>query len=146
MSTMRSPATDKVYGVDRVCSVWEQARSTYYEQMSRDFLPTVSSGLKQKRGPKTDLSDSDLLVIIRQTIRTSQFKGEGYRKMWAYIKYGHLKLRVGHNRILRLMRENNLLSPYRQCKFDANKHDRSITTDCPNEMWRTDGTQGNDCR
>ena len=141
MSTMRSPATDKVYGVDRVCSVWEQARSTYYEQMSRDLLPTVSSGSKQKRGPKTDLSDSDLLEIIRQTIKVSPFKGEGYRKIWAYLKYGHSKLRVGHNRVLRLMRVNNLLSPYRQRKVDANEHDRTITTDSPNEMWGTDGTQ-----
>lgn len=39
------------------------------------------------------------------------------------------------------MRENELLSPYRQRKADPNEHDRTITTDAPNEMWGTDGAQ-----
>lgn len=141
MSAVCSPTIDIVYGVERVCSAWEQSRSTYYAQVARAITPAVSSGPKQKRGPKTDLSDDDLLVAIRQTIKDSRFKGEGYRKIWAYLKYGASKLRVGHNRVLRLMRENELLSPYRQRKADPNEHDRTITTDAPNEMWGTDGTQ-----
>jgi transposase InsO family protein len=141
MSAVRSPAIDMLYGVERVCSAWEEPRSTYYKRVARAATPAVSSRPKQKRGPKTDLSDDDLLGTIRQTIENSRFKGEGYRKIWAYLKYGVSKLRVGHNRVLRLMRENELLSPYRQCQADPNKHDRTITTDAPNEMWGTDGTQ-----
>lgn len=140
MSAMRSPAIDMVYGVERVCSAWEQPRSTYYAQVSRTNSHVVS-GPKQKRGPKTELSDDDLLGAIRQAIKESSFEGEGYRKIWAYLKYGASKLKVGHNRVLRLMRENELLSPYRQRKADPNEHDRTITTDAPNEMWGTDGTQ-----
>lgn len=141
MSAVRSPAANLVYGIERVCSAWEQPRSTYYARLARASAPIVSSGPKQKRGPKTELSDDDLLESICQAIENSPFEGEGYRKIWAYLKYGVSKLRVGHNRVLRLMRENELLSPYRQRKADPNEHDRTITTDAPNEMWGTDGTQ-----
>lgn len=141
MSAMRSPAIDMFYGVERVCSAVEQPRSTYYAQVARTITPAVSSGPKQKRGPKTELSDDDLLGVIRQTIEDSYFDGEGYRKIWAYLRYGASKLRVGHNRVLRVMRENDLLSPYRARQADDSAHDRTITTDAPNEMWGTDGTQ-----
>jgi len=141
MSAMRSPAVDMVYGIERVCSVWEQPRSTYYAQVTRATTSAVSFRPKQKRGPKTQLSDADLLEAIRQAISDSPFEGEGYRKIWAYMKFGPSKLRVGHNRVLRLMRENELLSPYRQRKAEPTVHDRSIITDVPNEMWGTDGTQ-----
>jgi len=141
MSAMRSPSIDMAYGVERVCSAWEEPRSTYYAQVARANAPAVPSGPKQKRGPKTDLSDDDLLVVIRQAIKDSSFKGEGYRKIWAYMRYGPLRLRVGHNRVLRLMRENELLSPYRVRQADDGAHDRTITTDEPNVMWGTDGTQ-----
>ncbi|MEI6503117.1 MAG: integrase core domain-containing protein [Armatimonadota bacterium] len=141
MSAMRSPAIDMFYGVERVCSAWEQPRSTYYSQVARANTPTVSSDPKQKRGPKTELSDDELLGVIGDAIKGSSFKGEGYRKIWAYLKYGASKLRVGHNRVLRVMRENDLLSPYRVRQADDSAHDRTITTDAPNEMWGTDGTQ-----
>jgi transposase InsO family protein len=130
-----------VYGIERVCSAWEQPRSTYYEQTARQNAEVVACGPKRKRGPKTELSDGDLLGAIGKAIEDSPFEGEGYRKIWAYMKYGPARLRVGHNRVLRLMRENKLLSPYRQRKADPNEHDRTITTNAPNEMWGTDGTQ-----
>lgn len=141
MSATRSPATETVYGIERVCSAWEHSRSTYYEQTARQNAPVAEAGPKRKRGPKTEMSDDDLLGAIRLAIEESHFEGEGYRKIWACLKYGPSGLRVGHNRVLRLMRENDLLSPYRQRKADGNEHDRTITTEVPNEMWGTDGTQ-----
>ena len=86
MSAMRSPAIDVAYGVNRVCSAWEHSRSAYYAKVVRATTPAVPSGPKQKRGPKTALSDDDLLGVIRQTIEDSYFDGEGYRKIWAYLK------------------------------------------------------------
>jgi transposase InsO family protein len=130
-----------IYGIKRVCFAWEQARSTYYSQVAMVDVPTVSSSQKRKRGPKTDISDDDLLGAICLAIEESPFEGEGYRKIWAFLKYGPPKLKVGHNRVLRLMRENQLLSPYRQRKANPNEHDRTITTAAPNQMWGTDGTQ-----
>lgn len=141
MSAVRSPAVEMVYGIERVCSAWEQPRSTYYEQTGRQNAPMVAPGPKRKRGPKTEMSDDDLLGAICLAIEESPFEGEGYRKIWAYLKYGPSELRVGHNRVLRVMRENQLLSPYRVRKSEPNEHDRSITTEAPNEMWGTDGTQ-----
>jgi putative transposase len=43
-------------------------------------------------------------------------------------------LRVARKRVLRLMREHALLSPYRQRSRPAEVHDRRITTDAPNLM------------
>jgi transposase InsO family protein len=41
--------------------------------------------------------------------------------------------------VLRLMRENALLSPHRRLQGAPNLHDGSIITRRPNEMWGTDG-------
>jgi transposase InsO family protein len=41
--------------------------------------------------------------------------------------------------VLRLMRENQLLSPYRRPQGAPVVHDGTITTDRPNVMWGTDG-------
>jgi transposase InsO family protein len=68
------------------------------------------------------------------------FTGEGHRKVYARLnrKKG---IRVGKKRILRLMREHNLLSPHRMQKAAANTHDGVIITHAPNEMWATDGAK-----
>src|SRR3954468_3499828 len=47
-------------------------------------------------------------------------------------------LRVGRDRVLRLMREKALLSPHRGPQRPANDHDGRITTDAPDVMWGTD--------
>lgn len=140
MSATISPTMGARYGVQRVCDAWEQPRSTYYAQVAR-AVPPVSPTPGQKRGPKTPLSDDALLAAIRQAITDSPFTGEGYRKVWAWLRYGPSHLRVGHNRVLRVMREAQLLSPSRRRQADADPHDRIIITDAPNVMWGTDGTQ-----
>jgi transposase InsO family protein len=48
-------------------------------------------------------------------------------------------IRVSRARVLRLMRENALLSPHRRPQGEPIAHDSSIQTDRPNEMWGTDG-------
>src|SRR5665213_2116329 len=50
-------------------------------------------------------------------------------------------LRVARKRVLRLMRENGLLSPHRHLPRSGEAHDGRITTDEPNLMWGTDATQ-----
>ena len=44
-------------------------------------------------------------------------------------------------RVLRLMRENNLLSPHRCRRRGGNPHDGEIITHAPNLMWGTDGVR-----
>ena len=48
---------------------------------------------------------------------------------------------TGRGRVLRLMKENALLSPYRSFNGDRKVHDGRIITDKPNEMWATDATK-----
>ena len=50
-------------------------------------------------------------------------------------------IRVARKRVLRLMRENNLLSPHRCRRRGGNPHDGEIITHAPNLMWGTDGVR-----
>ena len=63
----------------------------------------------------------------------SPFAGEGHRKVWARLRVLD-GLRVGRDRVLRLMRENALLSPHRGPQKPVNDHDGRITTDAPGVM------------
>ena len=131
MSGERSPSTEKPYGVKAVCSTLDVPRSTFYERKRRKH----ARGRKaKKRGPKPTISDEKLLVLIREDLASSPFVGEGHRKVWARLKFGR-GVKVSRKRVLRLMRENNLLSPYRRPQMPPNEHDGEIITHAPNIMW-----------
>jgi putative transposase len=55
------------------------------------------------------------------------------------LRYG-LGLVVGRNRVLRLMHENQLLSPYRRPLRPANDHNGIILTTAPDRLWGTDAS------
>jgi transposase InsO family protein len=95
---------------------------------------------KKKRGPKPKVTDEELLELIKEDLEASPFIGEGHRKVWARLYYGK-KIKVAKKRVLRIMRENNLLSPHRVPKAPPKEHDGTITTDEPNIMWATDGAK-----
>jgi putative transposase len=112
MSKTTSPSVGKPYGLERVCRVLEIPRSTIYAQEPRQAANVVP--LQQaRRGPKPKVSDADLLAAIRADLAASFFTGEGHRKVWARLR-ALRDIRVGRNRVLRLMRENQLLSPHRR--------------------------------
>ena len=137
MSRETSAGIGKPYGLERVCRVLAFPRSTIYAQAQRQANP-IEPLHQAQRGPKPKVSDADLLAAIRADLEASPFTGEGHRKVWARLRI--LKdIRVGHNRVLRLMREHQLLSPHRRPQGKPVLHDGTITTDCPNEMWGTDG-------
>jgi hypothetical protein len=51
MSQTVSASTGATYGVEQVCVVWEQARSTFYDR--RERAQRLCHGIKPgKRGPK----------------------------------------------------------------------------------------------
>jgi len=139
MSGAISEATKRPYGVERVCKAWGEPRSSYYEVKRREaFVGPVAPSAK--RGPKTPLSDEALLGLIRADLARSPFRGEGHRKVWARLRVRD-NVRVARKRVLRLMRENRLLSPHRGRQGEPTAHDGVITTDAPNVMWGTDGTR-----
>lgn len=130
-----SPSTGRCYGIQRVCRCWAIARSTLYHQKAQKCVET-----RKKTGPKSPTSDEALLQYVREDIEKSPFQGEGHRKIHARVrKQKHI--RVSRGRVLRLMRQERLLSPYRCCNTKAKAHDGRITTDTPNDMWGTDAAK-----
>jgi putative transposase len=113
------------------------SRSTYYSRQKR--LVCAKQNALEKRGPKPLISDSELLDLIKTDIISSPFKGEGHRKVHARLR--RQKIEVGRNRILRIMKANNLLSPHRGIQAPKDPHDGTIITDKPNVMWCSDGTK-----
>jgi putative transposase len=136
MSAETSPSSGQPYGVERVCRIFETPRSTFYAHQQRPTLTLVRS--PKKRGPKTRIADDALLNLIKDDLATSPFPGEGYRKVWARLRIVK-EVRVAPKRVLRLMRENNLLSPHRGRQGASHAHNGTIITDAPNIMWGTDG-------
>ena len=136
MSRETSEGIGKPYGLERVCRVLDFPRSTLYAQEKRQaakaqFRPA-------RRGSKPKVADDELIAAIRADLAASPFTGEGHRKVWARLRILQ-GIRVSRARVLRLMRENVLLSPYRRPQGVPHLHDGTITTDRPNEMWGTDG-------
>ena len=134
MSRTVSPSSNKPYGVARVVAIWCLARSSFYAARHRQQHPREP----HKRGPRV-LSDENLVAEIRQLLDAPVFTGEGYRKIWARLR--HKGVRTSKERVLRLLRENHLLSPARQSEQDRdNPHAGKIVTEAPDQMWGTDAT------
>jgi len=139
MSEVLSAVTGKAYGAERVCAAWDMPRSTYYHQLAAtQAAAAVTPALvSRRRGPKPIVSDDDLLQHIRDDLANSPFRGEGHRKVWRRLRF-RKGIVASRNRVLRVMRENNLLSPSRVPAAPPVVHDGSIITDAPNIMWGTD--------
>lgn len=136
MSQAISPSSGRRYGLAQVCRVWEVARSSVYAAKCRRRSPSPTAG---KRGPRTPISDPELTGLIKEAIETSEWLGEGYRKVWAQLR--EKGIRVCKRRVLRLMRQADLLSPSRSFKAaEAKEHKGRITTEEPDLMWGTDQT------
>jgi putative transposase len=134
MSRTVSPSSDKPYGVARVVALWCLARSSFYAARRRQQQPRES----HKRGPKVH-SDEELVTAIRQLLTEPVFTGEGYRKIWARLR--HQGIRTSKDRVLRLLREHQLLSPSRQPEpVRSHPHEGTIVSESPNQMWGTDAT------
>jgi len=133
MSRQVSPSTAKVYGIQRVTRVWGVARATIY----RHRRPPVA--VRKKPGPQGAMSDAQLVVEIRQLLEGSPFHGEGYRKLWARLRFKGI--RTSRRRVLRLMREHHLLAHQRPGRAHGPKaHDGTIVAETVDSMWGTDLT------
>jgi len=139
MSEAISEATGRPYGMQRVCRVWERARSSLYARRKRAKKRPETSG-QMRRGPKPKHSDDEVLAAIRADLERSPFLGEGHRKVHARLRILD-DIRVARKRVLRIMREHSLLSPHRVRQGKAKKHEGKIITLMPNVMWGTDGAR-----
>src|SRR5712692_5347958 len=106
MSGGVSPSTGRRYPLTMVCTVFRVARSTVYAAPAA--RPALARG---KRGPQTATSDAAIVEAIRAVLASTPFHGEGYRRVRA--RLAHRGLAVGGKRVLRLMRQHQLLAPRR---------------------------------
>jgi putative transposase len=134
MSRALSPVSGKPYGLAAVCRVWRLARSGVYRHLS-----TPAASPAQRRGPLGAMSDEALTTAIRGVLAASPFHGEGHRKVWARLR--HAGTRTSLRRVLRLMRQNNLLAPTRAgSPRGPRNHDGTIIPERVDTMWGTDLT------
>ena len=134
MSRQVSPSTDQVYGLQRVTRIWGVSRATIYRH--RHHLDDVR---RKRPGPLGAMSHKDLVAEIRQLLQDSPFHGEGYRKLWARLRFAGI--RTSRRRVLRLMREHGLLAHQRAGRPRGSRaHDGTITTERVDAMWGTDLT------
>ena len=105
MSRTVSPSSGRPYGLARVCRVWRASRATIYRHLSSSRPEPP-----RRPGPVGPMPDAALVEAIRAVLTASPFHGEGHRKVWARLRVAGV--RTSKRRVLRLMRENNLLAPY----------------------------------
>ena len=134
MSRRVSPSTDQVYGLQRVTRIWGVSRATVYRHRHQP------EAIERRRpGPLGAMADEELVRAIRQLLQDSPFHGEGYRKLWARLRFAGI--RTSRRRVLRLMREHGLLAHQRAGRPRGSRaHDGTITTERFDAMWGTDLT------
>ena len=95
MSRRVSPSTDQVYGLQRVTRIWRVSRATVYRHRHQP------EALERRRpGPLGAMADEELVRAIRRLLTASPFHGEGYRKLWARLRFHGI--RTSRRRVLRL--------------------------------------------
>jgi hypothetical protein len=134
MSRQVSPSTNRPYAILRVTRVWGTSRATLYRHR-RCNEPSP----RRRPGPLGPMPDEALVETIRELLADSPFHGEGYRKIWARLRFAGI--RTSKRRVLRLMRAHDLLAPGRVGRPHGPKaHDGRIRTERVDEMWATDLT------
>ncbi|MCF8491430.1 MAG: IS3 family transposase [Rhodospirillum sp.] len=127
MSARVSPSSGRAYGIARVTRIWGIGRALIYRHRAAPVPP-------RRRGPTGPLSDIDLVDEIRAVLTASPFHGEGYRKVWARLRFKGI--RTAERRVMRLMREHGLQAPSRRGRPRGPRtHDGIIRTKRVDEMW-----------
>ena len=85
MRSAVSPGTGRRYPLTMVCAVLRVPRSTVYvARAPGPVAPVVGA----KRGPKTAVSDAEIVEAIRTVLAATPFHGEGSHKVRAGLGIG----------------------------------------------------------
>jgi putative transposase len=116
--------------------MWRVARSSVYAARDRSGRLAALN----RPGPRPRASDTVVLAGIRQVLAASPFHGEGHRKVRARLR--HQGIVAGKARVLRLMREAQLLAPDRRRHQRGDRaHRGQIITTTLDALWGTDATR-----
>jgi putative transposase len=133
VSRLVSPSTGQVYGLQRVTRVWGVSRATVYRHRHPEAVTC------KRPWPLGPMADEALVAAIRQLLANSPFHGEGYRKLWARLRFAGI--RTSRRRVLRLMREHGLLAHQRAGRLHGPRvHDGTIVPERVDVMWGSDLT------
>src|SRR5260370_27651127 len=135
MSQTLSPSVARCYGLARVARAWKISRASVYRSL-KETAPNTSA---RRPGPVGACSDAELADHIRQHIAASRLHGEGYRKLWARLRFAGV--RASPRRVRRVMRANGLLAPHRVGRTGAKPPHGTIITHKLNQICETDLTQ-----
>lgn len=134
MSTVVSPSTGRPYGLARICRIWRVPRATLYRRRQPE-----PARPRHRPGPIGAMTDAELVEAIRELFAADTFHGEGYRKIWARLRFAGL--RTSKRRVLRVTREHGLQAPNRVGRPPGPRaHHGTIRTERVDEMWGTDRT------
>jgi hypothetical protein len=102
MSRKISPSSGRAHGLGRSAQVRGVTFATVCQRRRPAAAPT------RRPGPHGPMSDAGLVKPIRAVLAGSGFSGEGYRKLWARLRFrgSHTSCR----RVLRPMREHGWLA------------------------------------
>lgn len=133
-----SASLNRLVPLSRVCAMVGVARSSVYFARRADVCRAPTS-TRAGRGGTRWLSDDELIVHIRQVLAATPFLGEGYRKVWAKLRFGGI--RTSRTRVMRLMREHHLRAPMNVgAPRGPRAHDGTIVSPAPDMRWGTDIT------
>jgi putative transposase len=132
MSRVLSPSANRTYGVAMVSRLWRVARATIYRRRAPATEP-------RRPGPLGPMPDHELVNAIQELLAQGPFHGEGYRKLWARLRFAGI--RTSKRRVLRLTREHALQAPGRVGRpHGPRAHDGTIRTMRVDAMWGSDLT------
>ena len=132
--SQQTSTTGKRFPIATICKVWNVPRSSVYAAKK----DRADGSEVRRRGPPPALPDDELTAAIRSVVTTTDFHGEGYRKVWARLRQRGIF--TAKDRVRKLMRQAGLSAPHFNGPARRKVHDGRITTDLPDEMWGTDAT------
>src|SRR5271155_1743697 len=100
MSQTLSLSLARCYGIGHGNRPWKVSRASVY----RSLKEPPPNSIARRRGPVGAGSDAELAEHTRQQIAASRLHGEGYRKLWARLRFAGV--RTSPRRVRRVMREN----------------------------------------
>ncbi|MGC9385176.1 MAG: IS3 family transposase [Kosmotogaceae bacterium] len=120
------------YSADSICRALDISRSTYYRWSGG----TVSEPKKTSR----DLYYSKVVDTIKEILSKKRFSMYGHRRVWNHLKRKY-NLRIGKNKVRKLMREHGLSQSHYSRRKGYEKIDKPEVTG-PNQYWQIDMTIG----